>query len=92
VIVNDVIQILTGVTTLVTAAGIAVVTVRTAKIKKLADDTQKVGKETHAMVNSRMDAMMALLEKQRTALQGAGVVIPLDDSIPHSHQSSDRDT
>lgn len=76
--VANILQLLTGVTTLITAIGVAVVAVRSSMIK----DVQRIGLETHTMVNSRMDAMMALLEKQRTALQSAGIPIPLDDSIP----------
>jgi len=36
---------------------------------------------THDAVNSRSDAMMAMLEKQRSALQDAGVKLPTDDSL-----------
>jgi len=78
----DIITVITALTTLVTAIGVAIVAVRQAGMKKTATETQAIARQTESLVNSRMDSMLRLLQDYRGAMQRGGVDIPGDDSIP----------
>lgn len=72
--VTDAVQLITAITTLVTAIGAIIIAMRQSTIKKTTE-------ETRTLVNGRTDAMMVQLEKQRTVLQENGIQIPKDASL-----------
>jgi len=90
---NDIVVIIGAVTvsltTVISAIATVIVAVRTGAIKATGEAAQitgvaaqKAAEETKHLVNSRTDAMMEQLERQRTAMQDAGIPIPVDPSLP----------
>jgi hypothetical protein len=63
-----------SITSIIAAVGTVIVAVRTGRIQQGTD-------KNHEILNSQHTAMLEIAEKQRTALQEAGITLPLDDSL-----------
>lgn len=77
----DVIPLLGAISSLLTTVVAGVIALRQRGLKNDLAENLKVTFETHVMMNSRTDAMLAQLDKQRKLLQANGITLPDDDSI-----------